>query len=154
LDPAPACMLPTRVLRMVDFVTPNQTEAGALLGDTEFKIDSFDHAREAAVRIVERGASAVVMKLGEIGALVWDGHDTIEARAFKVQTVDSTGAGDAFNGALAVALAAGKQIGDAMLFANAAAAISVTKLGAQASMPSRSEVDEFLSASGRLAAID
>jgi ribokinase len=94
------------------------------------------------------------MKLGEIGALVWDGRHSVEAGAFRVQAVDTTAAGDAFNGAFAVALAEGKQIGDALLFANAVAGISVTRPGAQPSMPTRSEVDEFLSAAGQAAQND
>ena len=86
------------------------------------------------------------MKLGEMGALLWDGRAEVESPAFPVKAADTTGAGDAFNGAFAVALAAGKPVADALRFANAAAAISVTRSGAQPSMPSRLEVDEFLSA--------
>jgi ribokinase len=154
LDPAPARMLPAQVLRKIDFVTPNQTEAGVLLDDRDLEIDGFDRARDAAARLIQLGPSAVVMKLGEIGALVWDGRHSVEAGAFRVQAVDTTAAGDAFNGAFAVALAEGKQIGDALLFANAVAGISVTRPGAQPSMPTRSEVDEFLSAAGQAAQND
>lgn len=154
LDPAPARMLPAHVLRRIDFVTPNQTEACVLLDDRNIEIDGFERARGVAARLIELGPSAVVMKLGEIGALVWDGRHSVEARSFHVKAVDTTAAGDAFNGAFAVALAEGKQIGDAALFANAAAAISVTRPGAQPSMPSRSEVDEFLSAARRVARSD
>lgn len=151
LDPAPARTLPADILRKIDFLTPNRTEAGMLLDNKDLEIDGFARARDAAARLVELGPSAVVMKLGEIGALLWDGRHSVEAKAFRVQAVDTTGAGDAFNCAFAVALAAGKQIGDAIHFANAAAAISVTRPGAQPSMPSRSEVDEFLSAAGQTA---
>lgn len=154
LDPAPAVALPASLLCKVDFVTPNQTEAGVLLNDRDLEIDGFGRARDAAARLIDLGPAAVVMKLGEIGALVWDGRHSVEARAFQVQVVDTTGAGDAFNGAFAVALAAGKQIDGAALFANAAAAISVTRPGAQPSMPSRSEVDKFLSAAGHVAPND
>jgi ribokinase len=154
LDPAPARTLPARILRRVDFVTPNQTEAGVLLGDSDFRIDGLGQAREAARRLMELGPAAVVMKLGELGALVWDGRHSFAARPLQVRAVDTTAAGDVFNGALAVALAGGRQIDDAVLFANAAAAISVTRPGAQPSMPSRLEVDEFLSAAGQVAPND
>ena len=154
LDPAPARMLPAQVLRKIDFVTPNQTEAGVLLDDRDLRIDGFDRARDAAARLIQLGPSAVVMKLGEIGALVWDGRNSVEAAAFQVHAVDTTAAGDAFNGAFAVALAAGKQMAEAVLFANAVAGISVTRPGAQPSMPNRSEVDEFLSAAGQAARND
>lgn len=135
-------------------MTPNQTEAGVLLGDSDFRIDGLGQAREAARRLMELGPAAVVMKLGELGALVWDGRHSFAARPLQVRAVDTTAAGDVFNGALAVALAGGRQIDDAVLFANAAAAISVTRPGAQPSMPSRLEVDEFLSAAGQVAPND
>jgi ribokinase len=154
LDPAPARMLPAGLLRRIDFVTPNQTEAGVLLNDRDLEIDGFDRARDAAARLIKLGPAAAVMKLGETGALVWDGRHSVEAKGFRVRAVDTTAAGDAFNGAFAVALADGKQICDAVRFANAAAAISVTRPGAQPSMPDRSEVNEFLSAAGRATAND
>lgn len=144
LDPAPACVLPASLLRAVDWLTPNQTEAGVLLGGLNFAIDGIDRAREAAGLLLELGALGVVMKLGEAGALVWDGRKAVEARASRVNAVDTTGAGDTFNGALAAALAEGRPMEDALRFANAAAAISVTRAGAQASMPSRVEVEAFL----------
>ena len=144
LDPAPARVLPASLLRAVDWLTPNQTEAGVLLGGLNFAVDGMDRAREAAGLLLELGALGVVMKLGEAGALVWDGRKAVEARAFRVNAVDTTGAGDAFNGALAAALAEGRPMEDALRFANAAAAISVTRAGAQASMPSRVEVEAFL----------
>ena len=146
LDPAPARMLPLNLLRSVDFLTPNQTEASVLLGDPNLEIDNVEKARAAAARLMELGPRGIIMKLGEMGALLWDGRAEVESPAFPVKAADTTGAGDAFNGAFAVALAAGKPVADALRFANAAAAISVTRSGAQPSMPSRLEVDEFLSA--------
>jgi ribokinase len=145
LDPAPARRLPEKVLQTVDFLTPNQTEACVLLGE-DLNIDSFEQAWIVARRLIELGPSAVVMKLGEIGSFLWDGRHSIRAAAFPVRAVDTTAAGDAFNGAFAVALSAGKTLAVALQFANAAAAISVTRPGAQPSMPSGFEVDEFLDA--------
>lgn len=152
LDPAPAGLLAGSILRMVDLLTPNQTEAAVLLGDLNFEIHGFARAREAANRLLELGPRGVILKLGETGAMFWDGRQAVESQAFEVEAVDTTGAGDAFNGALAAQLASGQPMDEALRFANAAAAISVTRPGAQPSMPYRLEVDEFLSAAGQSAA--
>lgn len=144
LDPAPARALPQSMLRLVDFLTPNQSEAATLLGNPSWVIRDFADAEEAADRLLALGPSTVVMKLGALGCLVAtrQGHERVPA--FQVDAVDSTGAGDAFNGAFAAALAEGRPVLEAAVFANASAAISVTRWGAQTCLPDRDEVIQFL----------
>jgi ribokinase len=143
LDPAPAQSLPDEMLALVDVLTPNETETCILLGLPPGRI-SIEEAPELARRF--RGPKAVVLKLGEHGCFYSDGKQTILSPGFSVDARDTTAAGDTFNAALAVARAEGKSIEAALRFANAAAAISVTRIGAQSSIPSRAEVDEFISA--------
>lgn len=123
LDPAPAQNLSAALLRLVSILTPNETEAGVVL---------------------ERGAGAVILKLGASGCQIQEASGCIAVRGFAVNAVDTTAAGDVFNGALAVGLAEGLTMAAAARFANAAAAISVTRAGAQTSIPARAEVDAFL----------
>ena len=123
LDPAPAQKLSADLLRLVSILTPNETEAGVL---------------------EERGAGTVILKLGASGCQIHEGSGNIKVRGFSVDAVDTTAAGDVFNGALAVGLAEGLTMAAAARFANAAAAISVTRAGAQTSIPARAEVDAFL----------
>jgi ribokinase len=144
LDPAPARPLSREVLSNVDFLTPNQTEAATLLGKPDCEPRGFEDAAEVARELLGLGSRAVVLKLGSLGCFVADGRTSAPVRGFQVTAVDSTGAGDVFNGALAAALAESKPILEAALFANAAAAISVTRPGAQSSIPCRDEVDAFL----------
>jgi ribokinase len=119
------------------------------LGTPSAVIRDFADAAEAARGLLALGPATVVMKLGALGCLVanQEGHEPVAG--FEVDAVDTTAAGDAFNGAFAVALAEGRPVREAAVFANAAAAISVTRRGAQASMPSREEVDRFLMAQPR-----
>jgi ribokinase len=128
-------------------LTPNQTEAG-FLTCSPGAIETMAQAADAARQLQGRGAPVVIIKMGAGGCLIVDGVQMTEASGFPVQAVDTTGAGDTFNGALAVALAEGLDLIDASRFANAAAALSVTKPGAIASMPSRSQVEQFLEAAG------
>jgi ribokinase len=144
LDPAPARPLSSILLHNVDILTPNQTEAATLLGRPSRKILDFAEAERAADELLMLGPSAVVMKLGALGCLVATPGKKTRVNGFEVRAVDTTAAGDAFNGALAVALAEGRSLTDAAEFANAAAAISVTRLGAQPSLPCREEVAQFL----------
>ncbi len=144
LDPAPARELPQSLLQSVDFLTPNQSEAATLLGDPSWVIRDFDDAAQAASRLLALGPSAVVMKLGALGCLVVSRNGSQKAEGFQVSAVDTTAAGDAFNGAFAVALAEGRSVAEAAAFANASAAISVTRPGAQASLARRDEVVQFL----------
>ena len=144
LDPAPARPLPPSLLRMVDFLTPNQSEAAALLGNPSWSIRDFIDAEEAAAGLLALGPATVVMKLGALGCLVAGGERRLRVEGWEVAAVDTTGAGDAFNGAFAVALAEGNPVAEAAVFANAAGAMCVTRRGAQASLPGRVELDRFL----------
>lgn len=145
LDPAPAHGLPEELLRATSILTPNQTEAGFLTCSTA-AIETMDQAANAARQLQRRGTPVVIVKMGAGGCLVADGPQLTEVPGFAVQAVDTTAAGDTFNGALAVGLAEGMNLVEATRFANAAAALSVTKPGAIASIPSRTAVDQFLEA--------
>jgi ribokinase len=143
LDPAPAQPLSTDLLASVDILTPNEIEASILLGVPPGRVSKEDAPRLAR-RLRELGPRAVVMKLGDQGCFHLDDASEIFSAGFQVSARDSTAAGDIFNGALAVALAEDRSVAEALRFANAAAAISVTRVGAQASVPSRAEVNAFL----------
>jgi ribokinase len=144
LDPAPARALPKEVLDLVDIATPNENEACILAGVHPDRL-TIDDATALGHKIRELGVRAVIVKLGDLGCVYCGPSETIASPPFPVQAVDSTAAGDTFNAALAVSLAeAGERIEDALRFANAAAAISVTRVGAQTSAPSRAEVDAML----------
>ena len=139
LDPAPAAALPDPVWNHVAWFTPNETEAAFYLGQTL-------KPEDGAKQLLARGLKAVVLKRGGEGSYVAvaDGK-AAWVPAFKVQAIVTVGAGDCFNGAFAVALLEGHDPWAAARFASAAAGISVTRRGAQASMPSRAEVEDFLS---------
>ena len=143
LDPAPARTLSREVLGLVDYLTPNQTEAALLLGTGE-EIESYEDAERSARKLLGCGPSTVILKLGALGVVIANREGCQRVPGFAVQAVDSTAAGDTWNGAFAVALAEGKKIAAAARFANAAGAISVTRAGAQSSIPTRGEVDAFL----------
>ncbi len=145
LDPAPAQPLDAGLLARVDLLTPNETEACLLAGREPRRI-SLDEGPELAEQLRRRGPRAVVLKLGDQGCYYAGPEGSWHAPAFRVEAIDSTAAGDTFNGALAVALAEGRAVPESLRFANAAAALSVTRLGAQASIPSREEVEQFLAA--------
>jgi len=138
LNPAPACPLPDDLLRKVSVITPNEKEAEMLTG---VKISGVDSAKEAAKMLAAKGIETVIITMGSAGALIYEKNTSEVVAAAKVKAVDTTAAGDVFNGALAVALSEGKDMIQAVQFANAAAAISVTRLGAQASAPKRKEVE-------------
>lgn len=141
LNPAPGRPVPNDLLSKVDVLTPNETEASAITGQAV--VD--DRTAEKAARdLLARGCRNVVVTLGATGALVVNHTGAYHVPAFEVKAVDTTGAGDAFNGALAVALAEGRPLLDAVEFANAAGAISVTRVGTAPAMPGRPEVEEFL----------
>lgn len=145
LDPAPAQPLSKGLLSLVDILTPNETEACILLDRPPAGI-TLAEAPEVAQALHQRyPVSAVLLKLGALGCLYSDSTGLIHSPGYSVNVVDTTAAGDTFNGALAVALAEGRPTPDALRFANAAAALSVMKIGAQASIPPRADVDRFLS---------
>ncbi len=140
LDPAPAAPLPDAVFQQVSWFTPNETEAAFFLNEESTVEDS-------ARLLLEKGLKGVVLKRGGDGAFVAvAGGKAAWVKAFRVQAVDTVGAGDCFNGAFAVALLEGNDPFAAARFASGAAAISVTRAGAQASMPTRAEVDGFFAA--------
>jgi len=141
LNPAPAQSLPDNLLKCVSILTPNETEAELLTG---IAVTDTASAAVAAAKLRARGVQTVIITLGSLGAFVATEDGGKLVPGFKVKAVDTTAAGDTFNGALAVALGEGKPLKQAVRFANAAAAISVTRLGAQASAPTRREIEKFL----------
>jgi len=141
LNPAPAQPLPDKLLNRVSILTPNETEAELLTG---IAVKDDVSAAAAATKLRARGVRTVIITLGARGAFVATESGEQLVPGFKVKAVDTTAAGDIFNGALAVALAEGKPLELAVRFANAAAAISVTRLGAQPSAPTRREIERFL----------
>jgi len=143
LDPAPAQALPERVLQQVDILTPNESEALRLLGRRPARVSPAG-AVEMAGALRRRGPKTVIIKLGEQGCYADSGAVQSHFQGFAVEVRDTTAAGDTFNAALAVALAEGAPLEHALRFATAAAAISVTRPGAQTSAPLRREVDDFL----------
>ena len=143
LDPAPARVLSGEMLANADILTPNETEASILLGQEPRRV-STEEAPQLARRLRDRGPRAVVLKLGDQGCLYLDESREIYSPGFHVDARDATAAGDIFNGALAAALMETASIEEALRFANAAAAISVTRIGAQTSVPTRQEVADFL----------
>lgn len=138
LNPAPAAMLPDKLLENLYMLIPNETEAEILSG---VKVTDCESACRAASVISSKGVDIVVVTMGSRGALVKSGGDFYEVPSVKVKAVDTTAAGDTFCGALCVALSEGRDIADAVRFANKCASVSVTRMGAQASVPYRREID-------------
>lgn len=142
LNPAPAATLPDAMLQLCDYLTPNESEAEALTG---LPVTSVAEAKTAAAALLAKGVGAVVITLGAQGALYHDGKTTLHTQVIAAgKVVDTTGAGDAFNGGFAVALAEGMAIETALRFASATAGISVTRPGTAGSMPSRAEIEALL----------
>lgn len=143
LNPAPGAKLPEDMFALCDYITPNETEAEILTG---IKVVSLEDAQQAAMALVAKGAGAAIVTLGEKGALFNNGSESVHVPTFNAGAVmDTTGAGDAFNGGLAAALARGKSPEQAIRFASATAAISVTRHGTAPSMPSEAEIEKLLS---------
>lgn len=142
LDPAPAQELSPELLNMVDVLTPNETEAQILTG---IEVKDADSANAAAQKLLECGVKNVILTMGASGYLTVSDEGTEFVEARKVTAVDSTAAGDAFTGSLAVGLAKGQTLSEAALLANNVAAVSVTRMGAQPSMPTVQEVEAFIS---------
>ncbi len=142
LNPAPAAELPDAMLGLCDLITPNESEAALLTGR---EVTGPESAAAAAGILVGRGVGAAVVTLGAAGALYRDRRETRHVEGLSAgAVVETTGAGDAFNGGLAAALAEGRDMGRALAFANAAAALSVTRAGAAPSMPARAEIERLL----------
>lgn len=137
LNPAPACELSDEILKNVSVIIPNENEAEVLTG---IKVDSIDTAKEAAKKLSSKGIETVIITLGPKGALVYHDGKFEHIKSVEVKAVDTTAAGDIFNGAFAVALSEGKALNEAVTFACKAAAISVTRKGAQASAPYKKEI--------------
>lgn len=140
LNPAPAQELPDDFLVQVDILTPNEIETESLSG---VKVSTVTDAEHAAKVLLDKGLSAVILTLGEQGALLLTANLTQRVPAYSVEVVDTTAAGDAFCGALATALARDENLVDAVAFANAAGALAVTVLGAAPSMPAAAQVEAF-----------
>jgi len=141
LNPAPAQPLSDALLKYVTIITPNETEAELLTG---IPVDSEQAAKKAADILLSKGVKTVLITMGVKGSFIATENYSKMVPAFKVEAVDTTAAGDVYNGALAVAVSEGKELYDAVVFANAAAALSVTKLGAQPSSPYEYEIEAFL----------
>lgn len=141
LDPAPPIALPDAIWPLVDICTPNQIEAEALIGDHASDLEG---ARRAGRALLERGIGGVIVKLGRDGALVVRRDEDVHVSGIPVSAVDTTAAGDVFAGGLAVALNEGRPLLEAVTFANAAAALSTTRRGAQTSIPTRDAVDRLM----------
>ena len=145
LNPAPARVLSDALLALVDIITPNETEAEKLPG---IRVENDDDAARAALALHEKGIGTVIITLGSRGVWASVNGEGRRVPGFKVKAIDTIAAGDTFNGALVTALLEGKAMDDAIRFAHAAAAIAVTRKGAQPSVPWRKEIDEFLSQQG------
>jgi ribokinase len=142
LNPAPAAKVPERIYPLCDYVTPNETEAEGLAG---MKVESVEDARRAANSFLARGVGTAIVTLGDKGALFHDGQRSELVPAFFAgPVVETTGAGDAFNGGFAVALSRGLEPIEAVRFACAVAGISVTRPGTAPSMPTLAEVEALL----------
>lgn len=141
LNPAPWRELDDQTLALVGYLTPNEGEAAALSGAD---VKDADGARDAARALIARGAEHVLVTMGGEGVLAVTHAQALHFPAFPIKPVDTTGAGDAFNGALAVGLAAGGALDQAVPLASATAALTCTKRGAQDSLPHREEVERFL----------
>jgi ribokinase len=141
LNPAPAAVLPAELLALTDICTPNETETEILTG---LPVTTQSQVETAARRLLKQGMQSVIVTLGERGVLYVDQNTVLHVPAFVIKAVDPTGAGDAFIGGLAVYLGEGIPLHEALMRANAVAALSVTRIGAQVSFPARAEVDAFL----------
>ena len=139
LNPAPGATLSPNIIKKSTFLTPNENEVGLI---TKMPYDTIDNIKAAANKLIEQGAQNVIITLGEKGAYLKNKKDDIIIPTCKVNAVDTTGAGDCFTGVFATYLAEGKDILEAIKYANVASSISVTRPGAVPSLPTKSEIDE------------
>ena len=140
LNPAPAAPLPDAVMAKIDIVTPNETEAQVLTG---VKVETEADAKQAAAVFMEKGVKQVVITMGALGAFATDGVKSELVGRLDVNSIDTTGAGDAFNGGFVTALAEGKDLFTALRYGNVTGALSVTKLGTAPAMPYKEEIQAF-----------
>ena len=141
LNPAPAGYIPDEVFKKIHVITPNETEAEALTGIT---VACIDDARRAAVVLREKGVDNVVITLGSRGAFLKTTEYEMVIDSICVDAIDTTGAGDAFNGGLAAAMAEGMELSEAVKFANCVGALSVTRQGTAPAMPHRAEIEALM----------
>lgn len=141
LNPAPAQKLSDDLLKIIDIITPNEVEAEML---TEIKIVDIDSAKSASEVLLKKGVKTVIITMGSKGCYLRTNELDFYQQAFKVNAVDSTASGDVFNGALAASLSSNINIIDSVKYASAAAAISVTKIGAQDSAPNKDKIESFM----------
>ncbi len=141
LNPAPAREIPNELLKIADYVLPNETELSSL---TKKRITDKASLEDAAHELISRGAANVIVTLGEKGALIMGKHSKSYVPSYKVKPVDTTGAGDAFIGGMAYALVHRKSVKDAVKYGCACGALATTKFGAQPSLPTAEDVKEFL----------
>jgi len=141
LNPAPARLINPELIALSDILIPNEIEAELLTG---IKVHGLSGAEEAAKKLRDKGAQIILITLGKDGVLLFEKGISQHFPAVKVNSIDSTGAGDSFIGSLAFAISNGQELPDAIRFANSAAALSVTKIGTQTSFPTLIEVESFL----------
>jgi len=141
LNPAPACEVPEEALKKIYCVTPNETEAQVLTG---VEVKTLEDAQKAARVFLDKGVKNVVITMGSMGAFATDGEKSELVPRLSVNAVDTTGAGDAFNGGFLMALSEGKDLFTALRYGNATGALSVTKLGTAPAMPTREEIDAMV----------
>lgn len=136
LNPAPVKNLPDSIYKLIDVITPNETELIKLTGMTNVK--------DGAKMLLEKGVKSVIVTLGDKGSYYLDCNGEIFNKSFHVDAKDTTAAGDSFNAAIAIKLISGEEIDKGLLYANAVGALTTTKLGAQESLPYKQEVEEFM----------
>jgi ribokinase len=141
--PAPTVPLKESLLNLIDFLIVNETEAEALTG---ISIKNLEEASQSARILNQKTNGTIIITLGEQGALVFDGADLWHAPSFEIVALDTTAAGDAFIGGLVASLHRGNSLSNAVVYANAAGALAATKFGAQPSLPTMVEIEEFISA--------
>ena len=137
LNPAPACELPEEIFKYLTIIVPNENELEKITGQS---VTDEKTATVAATSLIDKGVGSVIVTMGSKGSVIFDGGTPVKVEALKVDAVDTTGAGDAYCGALCVALSEGKDLKEAAVFATKASALSVQRSGAQNAMPMRNEI--------------